>query len=396
MSSGRVSVQDWTVAIGGGADAGRARPLPLRRWAIFGLVIGLLGAVGLVVASPQPLLVVDGILLLGGSLALVTAVIAGVVRHQLRRQAEFVTRTIERGMLDSLPPGTVMEHLLERVYGPSESNRAVATAVLGGEGAAHDGGDLTISEHTEVEFQLSWIDEATYRMVMEQRYRFRNRVPAARFVIFATSDYELRDRIISGCRVPLFDMWFVGADQAGKYFDESVESMRDTVHIEMQYTDGADRMRSVVAEAPQNSLEEVRLRDWGRYLTFFRTDLPAGQGLDRGQYMDKLRIFEFALDPVETTSTVVEIQRLSVRYTTLQRLAAGYCYWEAPYPCHVKQMSFDTTAMTGADLQFHLKPFTFGAPASPVPWKTGDPVVEIQVDNWVLPGHGVTLMWRTI
>jgi hypothetical protein len=384
------------MATGGGVDGGRTRPLPLRRWAIIAALVGVVGAVGLVLVSAQPLLVVGVILLLGGSLGFVTAVIAGVVRHQLRRQAEFVTRTIERGMLDSLPPGAVLEHLLDRVYGPSVSNRMVATAVLGGEGAAHDGSDLTISEHTEVDFHLSWIDETTYRMVMEQRYRFRARVPTTRFVIFATSDYELRDRIIAGSRVPLFDMWFVGAAQAEKYFDESVESMRDTVHIGMQYTDAADRTHSVEAEAPQSHLEEVQLRDWGRYLSFFRTDLPAGQALDRGQYLDKLRIFEFALQPLaDAESTIATIQRLSVRYTTLQRLAAGYCYWEAPYPCHVRQMRFDTTAMTGADLQFHLKPFTFGSPASPVPWKTGDPLVEIPVDNWILPGHGVTLMWRT-
>jgi hypothetical protein len=383
------------MATGGGDDGGRARPLPLRRWAIIAALVGVVGAVGLVLASAQPLLVVMGILLLGGALGFVTAVIAGVVRHQLRRQAEFVTRTIERGMLDSLPPGAVLEHLLDRVYGPSVSNRTIATAVLGGEGAAHDGSDLTISEHTEVDFRLSWIDETTYRLVLEQRYRFRTRVPTTRFVIFATSDNELRDRIISGCRVPLFDMWFVGADQAEKYFDESVESMRDTVHIGMQYTDSTDTTHSVEVDAPQNNLEEVPLHEWGRYLTFFRTDLPAGQALDRYQYVDKLRIFECALQPLaEARSTIASIHSLSVRYTTLQRLAAQYCYWEAPYPCHIGRMSFDTTGMTGADLQFELKPFTFGPPASPVPWKTGEPVVDITVDNWVLPGHGVTLMWR--
>ncbi|MDD7920152.1 hypothetical protein [Actinomycetospora callitridis] len=360
-----------------------------------GIVAGALGALGLVLASPHPFLALGAVLLLVGALIVVTATVAGIVRHQLRRQAGFVTRTVERGMLDALPPGAVLEHLLDRVYGPSPSNRGLVTAVLGGEGAAHDGSDLTISDHTEVDLQLSWIDETTYRMVMEQRYRFRSRVPSALFVIFATSDYELRDRIIAGCRVPLFDMWFVGADQADDYFDDSVESMRDTVHLGLHYVDAADEKHAVAARAPQQHVEEVQLSDWGRYLTFFRTDLPAGQRLDRREYMDKLRIFAFSLQPMaETSSPIATVQRLSVRYTMLQRLGSGYCYWEAPFPCHMERMSFDTTRMTGADLQFHLKPFTFGAPASPVPWKTGDPVVEVPVGNWILPGQGVALMWR--
>jgi hypothetical protein len=383
------------MADGGGADDERPRPLPLRSWTTIGIVVGALGALGLVLASPHPFLALGAVLLLVGALIVVTATVAGIVRHQLRRQAGFVTRTVERGMLDALPPGAVLEHLLDRVYGPSPSNRGLATAVLGGEGAAHDGSDLTISDHTEVDLQLSWIDETTYRMVMEQQYRFRSRVPSALFVIFATSDYELRDRIIAGCRVPLFDMWFVGADQADDYFDDSVESMRDTVHLGLHYVDAADEKHAVAAGAPQQHVEEVQLSDWGRYLTFFRTDLPAGQRLDRREYMDKLRIFAFSLQHMaETPSPIATVQRLSVRYTMLQRLASGYCYWEAPFPCHMERMSFDTTRMTGADLQFHLKPFTFGAPASPVPWKTGDPVVEVPVGNWILPGQGVTLMWR--
>ena len=360
-----------------------------------GIVVAVLGATELVLASPQPFLALGAVLLLVGALTIVTTAIAGVVRRQLRRQAEFVTRTIERGMLDALPPGAVMEHLLERVYGPSHSNRGVATAILGGEGAAHDGSDLTISHHTEVDFQLNWIDESTFQYVLEQRYQFRTHIPSTRFVIFATSDYDLRDRIIAGCREPLFDMWFAGADQAEGYFDESVESMRDTVQIGLQYLDAAEGSHSVAAHHPRGHLAEVQLRDWGRYLTFFRTDLPVGEALDRSRYMDKLRIFEVALNPlVGAHHTLATVQRLSVRYSTLQRLAGGYCYWEPPFPCHVQLMRFDTTRMTGADLRFHLKPFTFGTPASPVPWKTGDPVVEVPVDNWILPGQGIALMWR--
>lgn len=394
-----MSVKDEKVTVGGHGRRTHTPPLPLWRWAAVGVAVAIAGVVVLLLPSSRLLTLVGALLVLTGALACATVGIGAIHRHQLRRQAEFVSGTVERGVLDALLPGRVMEHLLDRVYGPSPSNRDVATAVLGGEGLAPDG-DLTISDRTEIDFELSRIDDETYRLVMEERYRFRNRVPTSRFVFFATSDYELRDRIVSGCRMPLFELWFVGAEHAEKHFEESVESMRDSVHIGMHYVDADDRLQKVSGRDLNEHLEEVKLRDWGRYLSFFRTDLPEAQRLDRGLYMDRLRIFELDLRQLAPEGTSIEtIERLTVRSTTLQRLAAGYCYWEAAYPCYVGRMGFDTTQMTsraGAPLMFHLKPFTFGSLASPVPWSTDDVVVDVTVEGWVLPGQGVELMWREL
>lgn len=384
------------MAVGGAAERARAGALPLRRWAVGGVAAATTGVVVLVLSPSRPLTVAGSVLVLAGSLAFVTAVISGVVRHQLRRQAEFVSRTVERGMLDTLPPGRAMEHLLARVYGESAANRDVATAVLGGEGAAHDGGDLTISEHTEIDFELSWISDTTYQLVMEQNYSFRNRVPTSSFVIFATSDTVLRDSIIAGCRLPLFELWFVGPSET--YFEDSVEDMRESVRIGMHYRDADDVAHETPARHPGQHLREIKLRDWGRYLSFFRTDLPSGVAVDRQQYMDRLRIFEVDLHSLaESTASVATIQRLTIRSTTLQPLDAGFCYWQAPYPCYVERMGFDTKLMTapaGDDFRFNLKPFTIRSPASPPFWTGGDAARDLPLGAWLLPGHGMALMWR--
>lgn len=387
------------MSVGGRPGRGRTEPLPVRIWAVVGAIAVVAGIALLALPQTRPLTVAGFALVLGGAFAFAIAAIAEVVRHQLRRQAEFVTGTVERGMLDSLPPGRALEHLLARVYGESPANRDIATAVLGGSGLAHDGADLTISEHTEIDFRLTLIDHTTYELVMEQRYNFRNRVPTSTFVIFATSDRMLRDSIISGCRLPLFELWFVGEDFSSSHFDESVESMRDSVRVGIQFADPEDRVHEVPAAHPGAVLREVKLRDWGRYLSFFNADQQDNRAFDRSRFMDRLRIFEIDLHRLAgSDSKVSTIQRLTVRSTTLQLLSAGFCYWESPYPCYVERMQIDTTRMVPAvsseALWFHMKPFTVKTTPSPPYWTVDDGVVEIRIGTWTLPGHGMALMWR--
>ena len=367
---------------------------------MLGVVAAVVGVVVLVLAPTRSLTVLGSVLVLTGSLAFMTAVIAGVVRHQLRRQAEFVTQTVERGMLDSLPPGRVMSHLLDRVYGPSPSNREIATAILGGEGLAPDGSDLTISEHTEIGYRLTRVDDFTYQLVMDARYTFRHRVATSSFVIFATSDTTLRDSIISGCRLPLFELWYVREDEAKPQFEESVESMRESVRIGMEYVDADRRLREVMAGGPELRLREIKLHDWGRYLRFFQTDRPGEQPVDRRQYMDRLRIFAVDLHSLAgSASLVTSIERLTVRSTTLQKLSDGFCYWEPPYPCFVEHMNVETVGF-GVDsesppMSFSLKPFTTRSSLSPPSW-VGDQTADLSLAAWMLPGHGVTVAWRAL
>jgi hypothetical protein len=382
-----------------GARRAATRPFPSGLLGLSGIVGAVGGIIVLVLTRSRLLTVMGSVLVLAGCLAFVTAVIASVVRHQLRRQAQFVSQTVERGMLDALPPGQVMEHLLTRVYGPSPSNRDIATAILGGEGLAPEGSDLTISEQTEIGYRLTRLDELTYQLVLDAQYSFRNRVPTASFVIFATSDTALRDSIVAGCRLPLFELWFVREDEAKPQFEESVEGMRESVLVGMEYVDLDDRVREVRARGPERNLREIKLQDWGKYLTFFRTDLAGERAIDRRMYMDKLRIFEIDLHALASPGTsVATIQRLTVRSTTLQKLSDGFCYWEAPYPCFVEHMRFDTVgfgADSGVPMWFHLKPFATRSPASPPVW-AGDETALLPLRTWMLPGHGMALMWRPL
>lgn len=372
-----------------------AERISFRRWAFVGLICAVVGLAVLILTPGRLGTVVGATLVLVGTLAFVTGVIAAVIRSEIRRAGVLVAETMGSSALATLPPARALEALLGRVYGDSSLPRDVVTALLGGEGLALDGGDATISEHTEIYFQLSRVDRLTYRLVMEQRYAFRARVPTSRFVIFATSDTSLRDNIIAGCRLPLFELWFVRDDPVRSSFEESVESMRDTVRIGMRYTDEEQRTQALDPQEPGERLREVMLQDWGKYLSFFRTDLPGG--LDRRHYMNKLRIFEVDLHGMAPAARrVTTIEELTIRSTTLQLLADGFCYWQAPFPCFVERMAFDTRSF---DLEnedryaFNLKPFTMTSSGIPS-WSGAEGGADVPLKTWLFPGHGMALTWH--
>ncbi|MEJ2887836.1 hypothetical protein [Actinomycetospora aeridis] len=382
---------------------GEPERISFRRWTALGVGCATLGLAVLFFGPSRVATVAGATLVLVGALTFVAGVIASIIRSEIRRAAKLVAETMGSSALSTLstiPPARGLESLLGRVYGDSKLPRDVLTALLGGEGEALDGGDATISERTEVYFQLSRVDRLTYRMVMEERYTFRARVPTTSFVIFATSDTSLRDNIIAACRLPLFELWFVRDDPVDASFEESVESIRDTVHIGMRYTDADDSVHSIEPQQPGDRLREVKLQDWGKYLSFFHPDLPGGAGLDRRLYMSKLRIFEVDLHRLAPAGRrVVTIEELTIRSTTLQLLADGFCYWQAPFPCFVERMAFDTSAF---DLEyegqhwFHLKPFTMTTSSSPSYWSGADGVTEVPLGAWLFPGHGVALVWREL
>lgn len=364
-----------------------------------GYICACAGIVLILLPSPNVVTVIGAVALVIGALTVVSITVAVVAGRELRRQSSSFSQTAARRMIELLPPRQIAEMLLDRVYGSAEAkaNQDVVTALLGGEGLAVDGSDLTISEHTEIDYQLSRVDRLHYRLVLEERYEFRNRVPTARFVIFATSDPGLRDSIISGCRLPLFELWFVH-DPDGELFEDSVGDMCATVNVGMAYVDDAGDDRIIEPRHPGPYLREVKLQDWGRYLSFFRTDLVDQPATDRQQYMDRLRIFEVDLHLLAGEgATVKEIRRLTVRSTTLQLFESRWCFWEPPFPCLVRRIQFDVSTLRLDDepeLLYRLKPFSLRARPIPPGWTTADEVKELPMDVWTLPGHGVTLMWR--
>jgi hypothetical protein len=94
---------------------------------------------------------------------------------------------------------------------------------------------------------------------------------------------------------------------------------------------------------------------------------------------------------------VAAIQLLSLRSMTLQRVDDGFCYWQAPYPCFVERMHIDAAPLSldGHDeFRFQVHTFTLSAQPPPSRWSPAEEVAELPVRSWMLPGHGVVLLWK--
>ncbi|MDD7942761.1 hypothetical protein PHK61_30540 [Actinomycetospora lutea] len=331
-----------------------------------------------------------------GTVGLVAATLVGIVRRELRHEATRLVDTVAQGILEVLPPAEILGPLLDRVYGPSEHNRAILTSVLGGAGLATDGSDLTISEHTDVVCRLNRVDDVYFQLVMEVDYAFRRRVPASTFVFFATSDPVLRDSIVVGSTQSLFELWFVSDDAKTPVFDDSVESMRASVRLGMTYVDGDNDRHEITDVAP--ALREIHSPDWPKYLSFFRGGTAGGTQLDHRHYLAKLRMFEVDLSTLVTPGThSYRILGIHVRSTTLQLLDNRSCFWHPPYPCFVRTIGFDTSGLdvgTPQDELFRVHPFTSRSDAGPLRWVSSDEVRRVELNTWCVPGNGVHFMWR--
>ncbi|WP_214406623.1 hypothetical protein [Pseudonocardia lacus] len=315
--------------------------------------------------------------------------VAGTVRD--------VAASLESAVLTAVPPAQALDMVLGSVYGDSPYNHEVITSLLGGEGRQLDRSDLTISEHTDVEYRLNRVDEDSYQLVMQVSYSFTTRVPTDKFMIFATSDATLRESIVLGCRQPLFELWFVPDDPVDPLFHDSVDGMLPSVRIGLRFTDHAGQQHEILDHHPL--LTEVRVGRWEEYLTFFREPLGALPRLRPEDYMSSLRVFEIDLRRMAAPTRVSAIQRLSLRSMTLQRVDDGFCYWQAPYPCFVERMHIDAAplAIDGQeDFLFRLQSFAFRAQTDPARWAPADQVKETDVRSWLLPGHGVVLLWKRV
>ncbi|MFC5140703.1 hypothetical protein ACFPK1_20880 [Actinomycetospora rhizophila] len=368
----------------------------MRLLAVGAGLVAVVGMLLLVVAATPQVTSLAWALVAFGTVGLVAATLVGIVRRELRHEATRLVDTVAQGILEVLPPAEILGPLLDRVYGPSEHNLAVLTSVLGGAGLATDGSDLTISEHTDVVCRLNRVDDVYFQLVMEVDYAFRRRVPASTFVFFATSDPVLRDSIVVGSTQSLFELWFVSDDAKTPVFDDSVESMRASVRLGMTYVDGDNGRHEVRDAAP--ALREIHSPDWPKYLSFFRGGGGGGAQLDHRQYLAKLRMFEVDLSSlVGAGTTSYQILGIRVRSTTLQLLGNRSCYWQAPYPCFVRTIGFDTRGLdigTAQDELFRVQPFTSRPQAGPQRWASSEEVENLPLEAWCLPGNGVHFMWR--
>lgn len=309
-----------------------------------------------------------------------------------RRLTDELLRMSGPSIVRSLLPQQVMTTFLSDIYGDSDANRDVVAGVLGGEGVEPHGADLTISTHTTVDYELRAVDHQTYELISTVTYSFKENVADNRFVIFATCDPLLRDSITLACRLPLFESWFV-PDRL--LFEQSVNAMLPSVNIGIRYTDLDGDHHDVALGRVE--LTEVGYRDWPEYLTFFRGPVGTMPRQNPVQYIGTLRMFECDLGELtDVDHAVGSVENLSLRSTSLGRINDSFCFWQAPYPCYVDRISFDPTALAidGSSWVFQVVPFTFRSAVATGGWTPVERLKELAVRSWLLPGHGVALLWK--
>ncbi|MGH3918866.1 MAG: hypothetical protein ACRDSG_07480 [Pseudonocardiaceae bacterium] len=321
--------------------------------------------------------------------ALLVVAYRRVLRHRL---ADELLRLSGPSIVRALLPQQVMTTFLSKIYGDSEANRDVVAGVMGGEGAEPHGADLTISIHTTVDYELRAVDHRTYELISTVTYSFKENVADHRFVIFAMCDPLLRDSITLACRLPLFESWFV-PDRL--LFEQSVDAMLHSVNIGIRYTD-LDGAHHDVAPC-KVELTDVGYRDWPEFLTFFRGPVGTMPRQNPARYLRTLRIFECDLGELTDVDHIVgSVENLSLQSTSLGRIDDSFCFWQAPYPCYVDRISFDATelAVDGASWLFQVVPFTFRSAIATGAWTPAEELKVLTVRSWLLPGHGVALLWK--
>ncbi|PZS30474.1 MAG: hypothetical protein DLM61_10655 [Pseudonocardiales bacterium] len=314
-------------------------------------------------------------------------------RRVLRpRLTDELLRLSGPSIVRALLPQQVMTTFLSEIYGDSDANHDVVAAVLGGEGAEPHGGDLTISIHTTVDYELRAVNHHTFELISTVSYSFKENVADHRFAIFAMCDPQLRDAITLACRLPLFESWFVSDPSL---FEQMVDAMLPSVKIGISYTDLDGKHHEVMPGEVQ--LTDVGYHDWPEFLTFFRGPVGTMPRQNPAQYIGTLRIFECDLGELtDVDHAVGSVESLSLRSTSLGRIDDSFCFWQAPYPCYVDRISFDAAALAfdGASWQFQVVPFTFRSTIATGAWTPAEQLKELTVRSWLLPGHGVALLWK--
>ncbi|HEY6422619.1 MAG TPA: hypothetical protein VIY28_05085 [Pseudonocardiaceae bacterium] len=327
------------------------------------------------------------------AVALTAVLLVVAYRRVLRKRlVDELVQISGPSIVEALSPQKVMTTFLSKIYGDSAANGDVVAGVLGGEGAEPHGTDLTISTHTTVDYELRAVNHQTFQLISTVTYSFKKNVADHRFVIFAICDPLLRDSIALACRLPLFESWFV-PDQS--LFEQSVDATLTSVNIGIRYTDLDGAHHDVALSKVQ--LTEVGYRDWPEYLTFFRGPVGTMPRQNPARYLGTLRIFECDLGELtDVDHAVGSVENLCLRSTTLGRMDDRFCFWQAPYPCYVERISFDPAALAvdGASWLFQVVPFTFRSAVATGTWTPAEQLKELTVRSWLLPGHGVALMWK--
>ncbi len=81
----------------------------------------------------------------------------------------------------------------------------------------------------------------------------------------------------------------------------------------------------------------------------------------------------------------------------LHRIDEGFCYWQPPYPCYVESIHFEAADFSVDESRswlFRVVPFALQSRIVTGDWTRAEALKDLCVRSWLLPGHGVALLWK--
>jgi hypothetical protein len=309
-----------------------------------------------------------------------------VFRKRLRDGAQRLLAEIAGpAVVRSLPPRTALNAVLAPLYGEQAVHDDLLIAVLGGAGREWDRRDTVAGRVVDAHFRLRSLDKTTCRSETTWTYEFSGVRDSHLLVIFGTHDRRTAAAVMRGRVHPLYELWLLNNEDE---MEDFVRLLRDTVEIGVTYRD-AHQVQHVVAPRAQSG-EVVKLRDY-RKLVRLPDDLSG----------DDLHIVTYDLYWLADPDHVVDsVQGFTLRVST-EAENLGYFVWTAPFPCFVRKIVFDMSdlAREGETLAYRMIPSVAGwwsQPSVERAWILGATTLHFELNSWMLGGHGVTLVWRSI
>lgn len=328
------------------------------------------------------------VLAMAAAVLLASAVLVLALYLARRRLVDTLRRALTDiagpALIRSMSPGVVLGELLPRVYGEDTGHDDVLVGVLGGPGRDSEGRDTAVSRSTTAHFRLRAINATTYEREVSWTHRFSGVHNSHKLVIFATDDRAIWGLIPSRRVFPLFESFFFEDEDN---LEDFVQTLGDTVELGVSYTDVARRLHRVEPRTLRG--EGVPLRQYDQFIR-----LP--DEIDRR----RLHIEKFDLWDLADDDHVVEsIESLTIRTSSCSPLDDGFIIWSPPHPSFVREITFDVGDLShaGQKLVYRVVPFTMKVSATSIqPWAEISDRIVVRLESWMLPGHGVALLWRPV
>lgn len=287
-------------------------------------------------------------------------------------------------LISAMPPRTVLSAVLARVFGDRVDHQDVLTGLLGGAGRDLAARDTAVSRNTTAHFRLQRIDETSVLNDLTWTHEFSGIKNNHLFIIFATFNRDIAGRLPSARVYPLFESWTVADEDELEDFGSK---MLRNMQVGICYRDGEGNRHHVRPRSHPG--EEVALRNFEQYVR-----LP-----DTFDLKD-MRILQMDLHELADPDHVVDaVESLTVRAKNVGPFGLSYIAWSAPYPCYMRRITFDISQLSLPNevLAYLVVAYTIKQGGLPLSvWRHYTDEIIVDIDAWMLPGHGVTLLWRPV